>query len=134
MSIDPQDWYFFAGRAALLAVAMLAFAVALLRWRRAGSRDAQRILGELDESRREAQSLAELTRELARQLASLESRLDDRLALAAAGAGNSAQQRGYDLALQMARNGSSADDIVSASGVTRREALFLSQLHNPQVN
>lgn len=124
-----QEWLFFAGRAALLAVAMLAFAVALLSWRRAGSRDMQRVLGELDESRQQARSLTELTQQLGAQLAALESRLDDRLTLAAAGGG--LQQRGYDLALQMARNGSPAEEIVSASGVTRHEALLLTRLHNP---
>lgn len=125
-----QEWLYFAGRAAVLAIAMLVFAFALLSWRRSGTRDMQRVLGELDESRQQARSLSELTEQLVRQLASLESRLDDRLTLAAAGAGT--QQRGYDLALQMARNGSSAEDIVSASGVTRHEALLLTRLHNPQ--
>ena len=43
-----QEWMFFAGRAAVLAVAMLVFAFALLSWRRSGSRDMQRVLGELD--------------------------------------------------------------------------------------
>ena len=126
-----QEWLYFAGRAALLTVAMLVFAFALLSWRRSGARDMQRVLGELDESRQQARSLAELTAQLGSQLAALESRLDDRLTLAAAGAGS--QQRGYDLALQMARNGSSADDMVSASGVTRHEALLLARLHNPRV-
>jgi Protein of unknown function (DUF2802) len=62
----------------------------------------------------------------------VEARLEDRLTLAAASAGN--LQRGYELALQMARNGSSQDEIVSASGVTRHEALFVTRLHNPQQN
>ncbi len=128
MPIDPQDWLFHAVRAALLVVGMLVFAIALLRWRRAGVRDTQIILGQLDESRQQAQSLAELASELGRQLAALEARLDDSLALASASGG---QQRGYDLALHMARNGSSAEEIVSASGVTRHEALFLARLHNP---
>jgi hypothetical protein len=124
-----QQWLFFAGRAAVLAVAMLVFAFALLSWRRSGSRDMQRVLGELDESREQARSLVELTRQLAEQLASLESRLDDRLTLAAAGG---APQRGYDLALQMARNGAGVEEIVSASGVTQHEALLLTRLHNPR--
>ncbi|MGC4028513.1 MAG: DUF2802 domain-containing protein [Steroidobacteraceae bacterium] len=131
MPIYSQEWLFYLGRGALLAAAMLVFAVALLRWRRAGTRDTQRILSELDESRQQARSLAELTQELGRQLTLLEAKLEDSMALAAAGAGG--QQRGYDLALQMARNGSSVEEIVSASGVTRHEASFLAQLHNPQV-
>lgn len=129
MLIESQEWMFYAGRAVLLSVAMLAFALALLRWRRAGVRDTQRILGELDESRQHAQALAGLARELVHKLDALEVRMDEGLALAA-GAGN--QQRGYDLALQMARNGAGAEDIASASGVTQHEASFLARMHNPQ--
>jgi hypothetical protein len=90
----------------------------------------QRVFVELDESRQEARTLTELTQQLGLQLASLEEKLNDRLTLAAANM--SGQQRGYDLALQMARNGSSVEEIVSASGVTRPEALLLTRLHNPR--
>jgi len=63
------------------------------------------------------------------QVRALQARFEDRQELAAISAAPA--QRGYDLALQMARNGSGADDIVSASGVTRHEAELLTRLHNP---
>ena len=69
-----------------------------------------------------------LAQQLAGQVAALESRLEDRQQLQLASSGG---QRGYDLALQMARHGAAQDDIVSATGVTRHEAQLLARLHNP---
>jgi hypothetical protein len=116
-----NDWIFYAARAAVLAVALLCFALALSSWRRAGTRDMQKLFAE-------TQALTELSRSLAAHLRALEARLDDQRELAAAAdPGN----RGYELALKMARNGMQADDIVKASGVTRHEAQLLAQLHNP---
>jgi hypothetical protein len=118
-----NQWIFFAGRAAMLAVALLAFAFAFGSWRRAGARDLQRIMAETHE-------LASLTQRLAQQLAQMEVRLEDRRHLAEASTAPAAQ-RGYDLALQMARNGASPEELVNASGVTRHEAQLLARLHNP---
>jgi Protein of unknown function (DUF2802) len=132
MIIEQNEWLFFAARAVVLALAMLAFAFALISWRRAGRRDMQRVFVELDESRNETRALAGLAQHLISQMTSLEGRLDDRAHLATVNVSNS--QRGYDLALQMARNGASAEDLVSASGVTRSEAQFLARLHNPPPN
>jgi hypothetical protein len=127
---ELNQWQFFAARAALLAVALLVFAFAFTRWRRAGRKDMQQIIIELQESRGETRTLAELAQQLAAQVASLQSRIDDRQQLQLATAGGSAQ-RGYDLALQMARHGATQDEIVSATGVTRHEAQLLARLHNP---
>jgi hypothetical protein len=116
-----NEWIFFAARAAMLAVALLCFALALGSWRRAGHRDMQKLFAE-------TQALSDMARSLAAHVRALEARLDDQRELAAAAdPGN----RGYELALQMARNGMQAEDIVKASGVTRHEALLLAQLHNP---
>jgi hypothetical protein len=127
---ELNQWQFFAARAAVLTIALVAFAVALSRWRRAGRRDMQQLIVELQESRGETRTLAELAQQLAAQLASLQSRIDDRQQLQLATAGGSAQ-RGYELALQMARHGAGQDEIVSATGVTRHEAQLLARLHNP---
>jgi hypothetical protein len=77
----------------------------------------------------QTRTLTELTQRLASQLGTLEARIDDRRELNAAAAGPSG--RGYELALQLARNGARPEDIVNASGVTRHEAQLLAQLHNP---
>jgi Protein of unknown function (DUF2802) len=130
MIIEQNEWVFFAARAAILALALLAFTFALLSWRRAGRRDMRQIFLELGESRNETRALAGLAQHLISQMTSLEGRLDDRQQLAAVNVSNT--QRGYDLALQMARNGAAPEDMVSASGVTRHEAQLLARLHNPQ--
>lgn len=122
MLFEQNEWVFFAARAAMLVAAMLIFALALTSWRRAGTRDMQRMF-------EETRTLQGLAQQLAAQVAALEARIEDGRELAAAAAGPSA--RGYDLALQMARNGASPEEIVNASGVTRHEAQLLAQLHNP---
>jgi hypothetical protein len=120
---------FYGARALVLALALLAFAFALGRWRRTGRQDMQRLFSALDESRTETRELSENALQLTMQVRALQARFEDRQQLAAISAAPA--QRGYDLALQMARNGSGADDIVSASGVTRHEAALLNRLHNP---
>jgi hypothetical protein len=84
----------------------------------------------LDETRALAERTQQLcghAQQLAAQVAALEQRLDDRRELAAATAG--AASRGYDLALQMARNGAALQDIVNAAGVAKNEAQLLVRLH-----
>lgn len=127
-----NEWEFFIARAGLLAIALLLFAFALVRWRRAGRRDMQELFTQLQESRGETHTLAELAQQLAVQVAALQSRIEDRQQLQLAVAGGS--QRGYELALKLARHGADADDIVSATGVTRHEAQLLTRLHNPARN
>lgn len=126
---QQNELAFYGARAVVLALAMLAFAVALARWRRLGRRDMQRLFTELDHSRTETRELSEHALQLTMQVRALQARFEDRQQLAAINAAPA--QRGYELALQMARNGSAADDIVSATGVTRHEAALLTRLHNP---
>lgn len=122
MLFEQNEWVFYAARALLLVVALLCFALALGSWRRAGRRDMQRMF-------EEQRALAELTERLGAQILALQARIDDRDELAVAAAGPAA--RGYELALQLARNGARPEEIVNASGVTRHEAQLLAQLHNP---
>jgi outer membrane murein-binding lipoprotein Lpp len=118
---EQNEWLFFAGRTTLLAVGLLGFALALGSWRRSGRRDMQRMF-------EETRTLSDLAQRLAAQIAQLEARIEERRELAAAA---EPAARGYQLALQLARNGASPEDIVNACGVTRHEAQLLTQLHNP---
>lgn len=121
-----------SGRAALLIAGFVGFAIAFGRWRRAGTRDMQEVLLQLDASRSETRTLAELTAGLAAQLATLQHKLEDRAQLAqAAVATNSG---GIDLAVRLARQGSNIDDIVKTCGVTRQEAQLLARLHTSEVH
>jgi hypothetical protein len=126
---QQNELAFYGARALVLTLALLAFALALGRWRRTGRQDMKRLFAELDESRNETRTLSEHALQLTMQVRALQARFEDQQQLAVISAAPA--QRGYDLALQMARNGSSADDIVSASGVTRHEAALLTRLHNP---
>lgn len=122
MLFEQNEFVFFAARAVMLALAMLCFAWAFGSWRRSGRRDMQRMADE-------THALTALTQQLAQQIEQLQQRVDDRRELAVAAAGPAS--RGYDLALQLARNGARPDDIVNASGVTRHEAQLIAHLHNP---
>jgi hypothetical protein len=126
---EQNEVVFFAARAALLGLALVAFAVAFAFWRSTERRNMRSLLQRLDESNGETRTIATLARELAEQIAALELRIEDRQQLAAASLGGG--QRGYDLALQMARSGATAHAVSAASGVTRNEADLLVRLHNP---
>lgn len=126
---QQNELAFYGARALVLTLAMLAFAWALGRWRRSGRQDMQRLFSELDQSRDETRVLSEHALQLTMQVRALQARFEDRQQLAVISAAPA--QRGYDLALHMARNGSAAEEIVSASGVTRHEAALLTRLHNP---
>jgi hypothetical protein len=112
----------FAARTALLAVTLLCFALAFASWRRSGRRDMQSVMAE-------TRALSELAQRLTAQMAAMEARIEDRRELVAAAAGPA--QRGYELALQMARNGAAAEQIASTSGLARNEAQLLARLHGP---
>jgi hypothetical protein len=130
---DPTDLMLFAGRAALLVVAFLGFAVAFGRWRRAGTRDMQAVLLQLDASRNETRGLADMIATLAAQLVTLQQKLDDRARLAQA-AVSPVTSGGIDVAVRLARQGTSVDEIVKTCGVTRHEAQLLARLHSAEVH
>lgn len=121
MFYQPDEWILFAARAALMAVTLLCFALAFASWRRSGRRDLQSVMAE-------TRALSELTQRLTTQMAAMEARLEDRRQLVAA-AGPA--QRGYDLAMQMARNGAGAEQIAATAGLARNEAQLLERLHGP---
>ena len=120
-----DEWILSAARAGLLAVTLLCFALAFASWRRSGRRDMQSLVAE-------TRALAELTQRLGTQMAAMEARMEDRRQLAAVAAGPA--QRGYDLAMQMARNGAAVEQIAATCGVASNEAQLLASLHGPARN
>jgi hypothetical protein len=114
-----------ATQSVLLALTMLGIAIGFYLSRQGGQRNAQRLIAELAGLRGETQQIRS-------HLASLELRLEDRVQLAVASV--STGQKGYELALKMARNGATAFELTAASGVTHNEALLLARLHNPRPN
>lgn len=126
--VEPSQMIFFAGRALILVAALLAFAVVFARWRSAGERDIRRVLDELEQSRGETRTLAAATEALLFRIGGLESKLEARAQMATP----PPAPRGYELALRLARNGATIDEITETSGVTRREAELLARLHGPR--
>jgi Protein of unknown function (DUF2802) len=127
MSIELNETTLLALRAAGLVLG--AAGLALLLWRGARiNRYVRKIFVSLDEARNEARDMSVLVQKLAEQVMTLERSVNDRLQLATA---SGAVQRGYDLALQMARSGSAPEAIVASSGVTQHEAQLLVRLHHP---
>jgi len=96
----------------------------------ASARDMQRVIHELEQSRGETRTLAAATEALLFRIGGIENKLDTRVQAAQPAA--AAAPRGYELALRLARAGSSVEDITETSGVTRREAELLARLHGPR--
>ncbi|MEO8308273.1 MAG: DUF2802 domain-containing protein [Pseudomonadota bacterium] len=129
MAFESNEMLFFVGRAAILVVAFLAFAVIFWRWRSAGQRDMQRLFNEVEQLHRESRGLVELVGVLSGGVSLLDEKFETRAQLSAAAAGNG--PRGYELALRLARSGAAVDEIAETSGVTRPEAQLLARLHGP---
>jgi hypothetical protein len=120
-----DQWILFAARAALTFVTLLCFALAFASWRRSGRREMQSVMAE-------TRALSELTQRLSAQLAAMAASIEDRRQLVAVSAGSA--QRGYDLAMQMARNGAGVEQIAATAGVARNEAQLLASLHGAARN
>jgi hypothetical protein len=125
-------------RGAMLIGAFWVFALAFTRWRRADERDSQLLQAKFEQAFAELRSLHETVAvmnariEAMSERAETDSRRAPPVAVVAGG-----PQRGYDIAMRMAKNGSSVEDLVSNCGITRHEAELLTRLHaakaQPQV-
>jgi hypothetical protein len=120
-----------AGRAVLLVGAFWIFALAFTRWRRADERDSQALRDQLERAFTEMRSLHETVTVMNARIEAMSERseTDSRRPQLPAAVVASAQARGYDLALRMAKNGSAAEDLVANCGITRHEAELLTRLH-----
>lgn len=117
-----------AVRGVLLIGAFWVFALAFTRWRRADERDSQALRAQLERTFAEVRSLHETVSVMSARLESMSERVETdsrRPQIAVA----TPQARGYDLAMRMAKNGSSVEDLVANCGITRHEAELLTRLH-----
>jgi Protein of unknown function (DUF2802) len=128
MPIELTETALLVARIAALGMGAVALALALWRGEKV-QRYLRKMFVSLDEARSESRDLTVLVQKLTAQVIDLERCVNDRLQLAVA---SGVVQRGYDLALQMARSGAAPEAIVSSSGVTRHEAQLLVHLHRPQ--
>ena len=119
-----------AGRAVLLIGAFWIFALAFTRWRRADERDSRALRDQLERAFTEMRSLHETVTVMSARIEAISERAETdsrrpQMPVVAA----TAQARGYDLALRMAKNGSAVEDLVANCGITRHEAELLTRLH-----
>lgn len=115
-------------RAALLLGAFWIFALAFSRWRRADERQMQHLTAQLQRTFAEVRSLHETMAVMNARMESMSERAESDARLVPTGAVSS-QQRGYDLAARLAKNGAAVDELVASCGLTRHEAELLSRLH-----
>jgi hypothetical protein len=117
-------------RGAMLVGAFWVFALAFTRWRRSDERDSQVLQTKFDQAFAELRSLHETVAvmnariEAMSERAETDSRRAPPVAVVAGG-----PQRGYDIAMRMAKNGAPVEDLVSNCGITRHEAELLTRLH-----
>lgn len=118
------------GRAAFLVFSFIIAAIAFTRWRRAAARDAERVTTQL-------MALTERQGEIEAGLALLDSRLSEigrRLeepARASSSPGASAASPSYTIAIRLARNGASCEDLMEGCKLSRQEAELVTRLHGP---
>ncbi|HEY6641029.1 DUF2802 domain-containing protein [Povalibacter sp.] len=113
-----------AGRAVLLVGAFWVFALAFIRWRRADERATAALHAKLDRAFVELRSLHETVSVMSARIDGMSERSEMESHRAPAGS-----QRGYDVATRLARNGASAEELMTNCGITRHEAELLTRLH-----
>jgi hypothetical protein len=123
----PIEWWLIGARAAGLLIGFICLTGALVRWRRASQRDAQRLFEQVDVALTDIRTLVELTTSLAARADELSQRLES--ARQAAPPPATPGVRGYEIAARMARAGSNADELVKSCGLTRHEAELVIRLH-----
>jgi len=126
-----------AGRAVALVLGLLIFAWAFRHWRRAASRDTQRVFEQLDLVRSELLIMKEVMHHSAhrtdpaprnRPATNYDLPAPTHSAPRVLAAPN-ATPRGYEIAARMARNGAGKDELIRSCGITGHEAELLVKLH-----
>lgn len=118
-----------AGRAVMLIGAFWVFALAFTRWRRADERDSRALREQFERAFTEMRSLHETVTVMGARIEAMSERVETDSRRPQIAAVATAQARGYDLAMRMAKNGSSVEDLIANCGITRHEAELLTRLH-----
>ena len=131
MSVAPIDFELALmwGRAACLVFSFVIATIACIRWRHAAARDAERITTQLS-------ALADQLGEIEAGLAALDSRIGEfarhaETPIKSAPAASPGASPSYPIAIRLARNGASCDDLMESCGLSRQEAELVRRLHAP---
>jgi hypothetical protein len=117
------------GRAAFLVFSFVIAAIAFTRWRRAAARDAERVTTQLS-------ALGERLGEIEAGLALLDSRIAEIARqidepVSAAPAPTTGASPSYPIAIRLARNGATVEQLMESCGLGRQEAELVKRLHAP---
>ena len=115
------------GRAVALCAGLLVFAWAFRHWRRAATRDTQRVFEQLDLVRSELLIMREVMHHAAQPTKTPARTMTPETRLPAAQ--SNAPVRGYEIAARMARSGAGKDELIRGCGITGHEAELLVKLH-----
>jgi hypothetical protein len=123
------DTALIVGRAAFLVFSFIIAAIAFTRWRRAAAKDADRVTEQLT-------AVAERLGEIEAALALLDSRISEinrsaetPFKVPAAQTPNASPS--YPIAIRLARNGATAEELMESCGLGRQEAELVKRLHGP---
>jgi Protein of unknown function (DUF2802) len=131
MPAFSMELLLFGGRALILLLGFVTLIVCFSRWHKAGRVQALETAERLDVVITELRALREVCDAAHTGLHTLSEQVQTQLRLArAAGAPSAA---GYDVAIRLARNGASTEELVSSSGVSRQEAQLLARMHGPDI-
>jgi hypothetical protein len=127
------DLLFWAMVAAIVAlgVAVASLAIGQARLREASRRDAQRLFEQMDLTLGELRDVSTALSGCLQGVQELRVR-GTSAQRAAASAPAPAPSRSYDIALRLARNGASREELMSSCGMSRHEAELAVRLHGPE--
>ena len=117
------------GRAAFLVFSFVIAAVAFTRWRRAAASDAERITTQLS-------ALTERLGEIEAGIALLDSRVAEitrhvETPVRTAPAPSTGASPSYPIAIRLARNGATLEELMESCALSRQEAELVKRLHAP---
>lgn len=131
MSTSSLIVYVMAAGFVASSLALVGLAIAFTRMREAGRRDVQRLFEQMDLTLGELRNVSDALASSVASLGDLRARVDDQRRTAVATPASPATARSYDIALRLARNGASRDELMANCGMSRHEAELAVRLHGP---
>ena len=116
------------GRAAFLVFSFVLAAFAFTRWRRAAARDTERVSTEITALNDRLAGVEERLASIDLRFAELARLLDEPARTAQPSSGASPS---YPIAIRLARNGATCEELMESCGLGRQEAELVGRLHGP---
>lgn len=131
MSMSSLVLYAMAAGFVASSFALVALAVAFTRMRETTRRDVQRLFEQMDLTLGELRNVSDALAASVAGLGDLRASVDDQRRAPPLAAASPAAARSYDIALRLARNGASRDELMAHCGMSRHEAELAVRLHGP---